>query len=298
MKPVHAGLLIVGAALAGGLAVKMTEPQPIPVVPAPAPIQVNRAPAPAPAETPTPVEPAPAKPSPIPNKVAAAPAPVYVEPVQKPPIRKDKPILTARASPPAANTLPPFLPPVPYEPPAAQPKQPEPQPQATPAPAEPKVSPRQVTLPAGMTVQVRLNASLSSDRGAPGDTFDASLAEPLIADGLVIAERGARAGGRIVDAQKADAQNAGRLGGTPLVELELTNVVTADGQKIAISTDPWTKRGDTSRGEDAAKIGGGAGGAAGAGTVAATRGKPVNLPSETIIRFRLATRVTIKERQL
>lgn len=180
---------------------------------------------------------------------------------------------------------------------------------------EPKISPRQVTLPAGMTVQVRLNESLSSDRGVPGDTFDASLAEPLIADGLVIAERGARAGGRIVDAQKA-----GRVGGTSLVELELTNVVTADGQKIAISTDPWTKRGDTSRGEDAAKIGGGAalgaiigaiagggtgaaigagvGTAAGVGTVAATRGKPVNVPSETVIRFRLATRVTIKERQL
>ena len=322
MKPVHAGLLIVGAALAGGLAVKMTEPQPIPVVPTPVPIQVNRVPAPAPAETPAPVEPAPAKPSPIPNKVAAAPAPVYVEPVQKPPIRKDKPILTARAAPPSANTLPPFLLPVPYQPPATQPKQPEPepQPQAAATPPEPKVSPRQVTLPAGMTVQVRLNESLSSDRGAPGDTFDASLAEPLIADGLVIAERGARAGGRIVDAQKADAQKAGRLGGTSLVELELTNVVTADGQKIAISTDPWTKRGDTSRGEDAAKIGGGAalgaiigaiagggtgaaigagvGGAAGVGTVAATRGKPVNLPSETIIRFRLATRVTIKERQL
>jgi hypothetical protein len=138
-----------------------------------------------------------------------------------------------------------------------------------------------------MTVPVRLNESLSSDRGMPGDTFDASLAEPLIVDGLVIAERGARAGGRIVDAQKA-----GRVSGTSLVELELTNLVTADGQKIAISTDPWTKRGDTSRGEDAAAIG------AGAGTVVATRGKPVNVPSETIIRFRLATRVTIKERQL
>ena len=149
----------------------------------------------------------------------------------------------------------------------------------------------------------------------PGDTFDASLAEPLIVDGLVIAERGARAGGRIVDAQKA-----GRLGGASLVELELTSLITADGQKIAVSTDPWTKRGDPSRGEDAAKIGGGAalgavvgaiagggtgaaigagvGGAAGAGTMAATRGKPVNVPSETIIRFRLASQVTIRERQL
>ena len=30
MKPLHIGLLVVGAALAGGLAVKMTQPPPIP----------------------------------------------------------------------------------------------------------------------------------------------------------------------------------------------------------------------------------------------------------------------------
>lgn len=323
MKPVHAGLLIVGAALAGGLAIEMTEPEPIPVAPIPASIEVRQvAPqvSPAPAPVPAPVEPVPAKPSPWPNRVAsdklaAAPAPVYEEParvqIPKTPIRKDKPILTAKSNPPIANPMPPFLPPVPYAPPAASVVPPQPEPKA-----EPAFSPRQVTIPAGMTVQIRLNESLTSDRGAPGDTFDASLAEPLIIDGLAIAERGARAGGRIVDVQKA--------GGTSSVALELTNLVTADGQKIAISTDPWTRRGDLPshvlRAEDAAKIGGGAalgamigavagggkgaaigagvGGAAGVGTVLATRGKPVNIPAETIIRFRLATRVTIRERQL
>ena len=322
MKPLHAVLLIVGAALAGGLAIEMTEPQPIPVAPVPASIEVNHEVNHVVPLAPGPVEPVPATPSPAPNGVAAAPAPVYEEParaqIAKTPIRKDKPILTAEANPPIANSMPPFLPPVPYEPPASQPK---PVPKTEPAPPqpEPKISPRQVTIPAGMTVQIRLNESLSSDRGTPGETFDASLAEPLIIDGLVIAERGAHAGGRIVDIQKA-----GGIGGTSSVALELTNLVTADGQKIAISTDPWTKRGDAPshvlRAEDAAKIGGGAalgaiigavagggpgaaigagvGGAAGVGTVVATRGKPVNIPAETIIRFRLATRVTIKERQL
>jgi hypothetical protein len=284
MKPVHAGLLIVGAALAGGLAIEMTEPQPIPVAPAPVSIEVKHA-APQAPPVPAPVEPVPAKPSPWPppNRVAAAPAPVYEEParlqIAKTPIRKDKPILAAKANPLIANAMPPFLPPVPYEPPAASVVPPQPEARAEPAPRpEPKFSPRQVTVPAGMTVQIRLNESLSSDRGAAGDTFDASLAEPLIIDGLVIAERGARAGGRIVDVQKA--------GGTS-VALELTNLVTADGKKIAVSSDPWTKRG-----------GAGIGGATDVGTVVATRGKPVNIPSETVIRFRLATRVTIRERQL
>jgi hypothetical protein len=166
-----------------------------------------------------------------------------------------------------------------------------------------------------MTIAVRLNESLSSERGIAGDTFNASLSEALLVDGLVIAERGARARGRILGTQRA-----GRVSGTSSLDLELTMVETADGQKIEISTAPWTKRGDTSYGADAAKIGGGAalgaiigaataggkgaaigagaGGVLGAGAAAVSRGKPVNVPSETIIRFRLASRVTITERQL
>jgi hypothetical protein len=121
-----------------------------------------------------------------------------------------------------------------------------------------------------MTVAVRLNESLSSERGIAGDTFNASLAEPLVVDGLVIAERGARAHGRILGTQRA-----GRVNGTSSLDLELTMVETSDGQKIEISTAPWTKRGDTSYGA-----------------------KPVNVPAETVIRFRLASRVTVTERQL
>jgi hypothetical protein len=148
-----------------------------------------------------------------------------------------------------------------------------------------------------------------------GDAFQASLAEPLVVTGLVIAEKGARVTGRVVDSKRA-----GRAGDKSILTLEISNISTSDGQRIAISTDPWTKRGETPYGEDAGRIGGGAaigavigaiaggpqgaaigagiGGAAGAGSVIAMRGKPVNVPSETIIRFRLATRVTIAEQQI
>ncbi|HTA44177.1 MAG TPA: hypothetical protein VK789_17130 [Bryobacteraceae bacterium] len=313
MKPLHAGLLIAGAALAGGLAVKMTQPQPLPVatpapVPMTAPIQQVISPAP----SADPVQP---KPSPFSTQVTPAPEEVFVESVQ-PEIRKNEPILTAKAAPPAENPSPLFVPPAPYEAPAAPPAvaKPQPEPKVATAPApEPQPSaapsPRRVTLPAGMIVPVRLNQALSSERSVTGATFDASLAEPLVVDGLVIAERGSRVAGRIVDAQKS-----GRLA------LELASIFTTDGQKISVSTDPWTKRPDSSPGEDAAKIGGGAalgaiigaiagggkgaaigagvGGGVGVGAVAASRGKPANLASETIVRFRLATRVTITERQL
>jgi hypothetical protein len=269
MKPLHVGLLIVGAALAGGLAVKMTQPQPIVTAYVPAPAT------PAPVSSP-PVKAAPKTPPPgvVSRRVEtfeAAPPPVWIEPPKptpvlrttlapKPDVRKNKPILMAK-------TLPQFRPPTPYVGPADPPREKAPDPpvvvEAAPPPALPPPV-RQVTLFTGMTIQVRLIESLSSERSVPGDTFDAVLADPLVVDGLVIAERGARVHGRIVEAQRA-----GWFTGAGLLELELSNLLTSDGQKVSISSDPW-----------------------------ATRGKPVNVPSETVIRFRLASRVTIKERQL
>jgi hypothetical protein len=270
MKPLHIGLLIVGAVLAGGLAMKMTDLQPVPVAQS-APVAFSGAPAlkTVPASEPAVVAISP-KPSPMPRRIAPAPAPVYVAPVRVEPVHieqaapRSKPVVIAKATAPSI----PLLPPVPYEPPppAALP-QPEPL-----APPPPKFTPpapqRTATLPAGMTVAVRLSESLSSDRGIAGDTFNASLSEPLVVDGLVIAERGAHARGRILGTQRA-----GRLSGTSSLDLELTMVETADGQKIEISTAPWTN-------------------------AAASRGKPANVPSETVIRFRLESRVTITERQL
>jgi hypothetical protein len=174
---------------------------------------------------------------------------------------------------------------------------------------------RHVTLRAGMTLRVRLDQSLSTERDFAGDRFQASLAEPFVVDGLVIAERGARVTGRIVESRKAGRLN----GGTSAIRLAVTTLYTSDGQKVAISTDPWSKQGDRSAGSDAAKIGGGAalgaiigalagggtgavigagvGGGAGLGMIAATHGKPASVPSETVIPFRLATEMTITEQR-
>ena len=164
-----------------------------------------------------------------------------------------------------------------------------------------------------MLLPVRLIETISSDRNHPGDTFTASLDAPLVVDGFVIAEKGARAEGRIVESQQA-----GRVKGLSSIALELTRLRTSDGQRVEISTDSFTKMGPESKGSDAAKIGGGAalgaiigaiagggkgaavgagvGGAAGTGAVVTTRGKPAELPSETKISFRLNNSVTITER--
>ena len=188
-----------------------------------------------------------------------------------------------------------------------------PQPVEPPAPAPPP-PPKQATLKAGTLVAVRLIDSVSSDKNHPGDIFTGTLDAPLIVDGLVLAERGARVEGKIVESQQA-----GRIKGLSSIALELTRVNLSDGQRVEISTDSFTKMGPQSRAADAEKIGGGAalgaiigaiagggkgaaigagvGGAAGTGTVAATRGKPAVLPSETKISFRINNSVTVTERR-
>src|ERR1044071_6607427 len=50
--------------------------------------------------------------------------------------------------------------------------------------------PSQVTLPAGTYVRVRVNDKLSSDKNQPGDFFTATLEQPLVANGVVVAQRG------------------------------------------------------------------------------------------------------------
>jgi hypothetical protein len=169
-------------------------------------------------------------------------------------------------------------------------------------------------LKSGTLLQVRLIETISSDKNHPGDIFNATLDAPLVVDGLVLAERGARVEGKIVESQQA-----GRVKGLASLALALTRLNLSDGQHVEISTDSFSKIGPESKGTDAAKIGGGAalgaiigaiagggkgaaigtgvGGAAGAGDVLVTRGKPAVLPSETKISFRLNNSVTVTERR-
>jgi hypothetical protein len=171
-----------------------------------------------------------------------------------------------------------------------------------------------VTIAAGTNLTIRLIDSISSDLVQPGQAFHATIDQPLVVDGFVIAERGARVEGKITDAQEA-----GRVKGVSRLSLELTRLTTADGQRIAIATQTWDKEGEQSRKSDATKVAAGAGigaalgaifgggkgaavgaasgGAAGGGVVLATRGKPVSLPSETRLTFRLRSPVTITEKR-
>ena len=170
--------------------------------------------------------------------------------------------------------------------------------------------PPELTLKPGTFVTVRLNQFVSSDRNEAGDGFSASLAQPLVVDGIVVAQRGQTAGGRVVQAVKA-----GRVKGVSRLGLELTGLTLVDGLPVTIRTEFVGRKGPTSNGRDAAAvatttglgaaigaaadwgtgaaIGAGAGAAAGVLGVLLTRGEPTVIPPESLLTFRIETPLTV-----
>jgi hypothetical protein len=170
--------------------------------------------------------------------------------------------------------------------------------------------PASLTLQSGAFVTVRVNQWLSSDRNQTGDTFYATLASPLIIDGVVVARKGSVVMGRVSEAHKA-----GRVEGTSGLGLQLTSLSLVDGSQISVQSQVVDRKGTTSVGRDAAAIGGttavgaaigasaaggvGAAAGAGAGVIASTvgvlftRGRPTEVYPESMLTFRLDAPVTI-----
>ena len=304
MKYVQVGILVCLVAIVGLLGARYFEqPAAEPVIAAevapelPAAVEITSAVAPEPAPIPRKPEPVQtAKPRPQPAKAVA---PAVTKPVPAP-----EPI--GSAAPPAPIEIAEAPKPIPVDPllPVEQP------------PAVKNgdfVEPRTVTLPEGLGIMVRLNHTVSTERNQAGDDFQAVLDEPLVVDGLVIAEKGADVSGKVVQADRA-----GRIKGRALLVLELTQLTTQDGQLVAIQTQSVEQEGRSTQKKDAAKVGIGAGigaaigaiigggkgagigaatgAGAGAGTVAATRGEPVVLRPETRLEFRLNQPVSVTEK--
>jgi hypothetical protein len=282
---------------------------------------------------PQPVIAAPQVPVAVESPAQTAPRPVIEAPVREkpspmpPPVRRERPVIVARdQEPPAPPVQQPVQQPTPETraadpvpanpPPAPEPEQPAAAAPilAAPAPSAPESrAPHTVTLEAGTMLPVRIGETVSSARNQLGDSFLATLDQALVLDGFIIAERGSRAEGRVVELEPA-----GRTRGTSHLGIELVRLSTSDGQRIRIRTEPFRKDGASSTGSDAAKIGAGAaigaaigaiagggkgaaigagvGGAAGVGDVLLTRGKPAEIPVETRLTFRVQEAVTITEK--
>jgi hypothetical protein len=170
--------------------------------------------------------------------------------------------------------------------------------------------PANLTIPAGTFLTVRVNQLLSTDKNQTGDAFSASLAQPVVVNGVVVAEPGQTLAGRVAESVKA-----GHVEGTARLGIQLTELTLVDGQQLPIQSALVSRNGSTSVGRDAgaiatttgvgaaigagagwgtgAAIGAGAGAAAGIIGVLVTRGHPSVIYPEQLLTFRIDTPLTI-----
>lgn len=175
--------------------------------------------------------------------------------------------------------------------------------------APPPLPPELMVQP-GTYVTVRLNQGLSSDRNQPGDPFSATLVQPVVVDGVVVAQRGQMVYGRVAQAQRASSSHPSGLG------LQLTGLTLVDGTQAPIHSQLVGRQGgQTPAGEQVgtvaattaigaaigaaadwgrgAAIGAGTGAAAGLIGVMLTRNKPTVVYPETALTFRMDEGVII-----
>jgi hypothetical protein len=174
----------------------------------------------------------------------------------------------------------------------------------------PMVSPPLTAKP-GTILTVRINEPLSSDHNKVGDIFSATLTQPVIALGIVVARYGQTATGRVVEAKKA-----GKISGVSRLGITLTNLTLVDGQTVPIQSQLLLRNGPTSVGRDVAGVAGatgfgaavgaaanwgkgaaiGAAVGAAAGTIGVllTRGYPTVVEPETLLTFEVTAPLTIE----
>jgi len=199
---------------------------------------------------------------------------------------------------------------------------------AAPVPADPNPAPREnvfrpdssntgasstansgVELPAGTVLTVRMIDPVDSQVNKLGETFRASIDEPVILGSDQVIPRGADVVVKLVD----DKQS-GKISGRTELTLDLVSVVV-NGRTVDINTQSVT-RDSSSRGARSAKVIGGAtalgaiigalagggrgaaigtvaGAGAGTATEVATKGQRVHIPSETRLSFSLEYPVKI-----
>ena len=176
----------------------------------------------------------------------------------------------------------------------------------------PVIQPADVNIPAGSALAIRINERISVKTTPAGARFDGEVVESWMdANGRVILPRGTPVGG-IVD----ESHRRGHFKGASELELRLTSL-TLNGTQYPLDTRDVmrSKKGKGKR--SAAFIGGGTGlgmliggiatggvgmaigGAAGAGAGTAIGGltgnRDLDIPAESIVRFKLADDLTLQQ---
>jgi len=177
--------------------------------------------------------------------------------------------------------------------------------------ASPVIRPADVNVPAGTTLAIRINQHISVKTTPAGSRFTGELAEGYVdANGRTILPRGTPVSGVV-----EESHERGRFKGASVLDLRLTSL-TLNGQSYPLATHDVvrSKKGKGKRtgafigggaglgaligglagGGKGALIGAGAGAGAGTAGAAFTGNRDLDIPSETIIRFRLADDLTLQ----
>jgi len=175
----------------------------------------------------------------------------------------------------------------------------------TPAPPAPPPPPQPLTatFPPGTTVEVQTVDPVDTATDHVGDEFQATLAQPLTSAGVVVVPAGTNIYMRLTQ-----ASSSGQYKGRNELQLQLVRL-EFNGREYPVTSDPYTEAGKSRGKNTAEKVGGGAvlgaiigavagggkGAAIGAGVGGAgggvyqgvSRVKPLRIPSETKLDFRL-----------
>jgi hypothetical protein len=169
--------------------------------------------------------------------------------------------------------------------------------------------PAAITIPAGTVVTVRTAQALSSKTSQAGETFTATVAEPVSVGGNVVIPDGAKATGTVVTAHPL-----GRFKGGALLQVRLASIdingqnVPIDSSSVARSEKGKGKRsatligggaglgaiiGGVAGGGKGALIGALAGGGAGTAGTAFTGNKEIVIPAEYALSFKILKAVDV-----
>jgi hypothetical protein len=173
-------------------------------------------------------------------------------------------------------------------------------------------APAPVTIPAGTSLAIRVDQTISVKTARPGDRFTGEIVNPVAdGSGTLIVPKGTRVGGVV-----AAAHRRGHFKGASVLELRLTSM-RLGGQELPLETRAFaeSKKGKGKR--TAAIIGGGSGlgmliggvatggagllwgglAGAGAGTAAAglTGNRDLVIPAETVVHFKLSEDVIVQQ---
>ena len=158
-------------------------------------------------------------------------------------------------------------------------------------------------VPAGTTLVIRMIDGVDSEHDIVGQTFRASLDEPVLVGGQTVIPRGTDALAKLIEDRES-----GKLTGRAELSLCLV-ALTLSGRPVIITTQAVTTSSDSRTGRTATVVGGTAalgaivgaiagggkgaaiGGVSGAGAGTAvqvlTKGQKVKIPSETRLQFTL-----------